>query len=260
MDRLVQLLMAPFVIAVATLWAVVGLFFAFPLVVKAIVIFTIDLLISALTQQRHSRAAEGLRHALLFYPRGFAIIVSALNLNANPPSEEERAYEFARGRFGPLVDSGKMIVLALVFWGTSAMFFHHLGVMRIERIAEWEQSIGSLVGLGPTRVAAASAPRVAEAQAEPAAPAPVTPQPQVTAQPQEVARRFASDCTINTPNTNLRAAARRASPSQARLPNGTPVMTGDDPIGGDDWIRVATEDGRAGYVKRELLTCVREPR
>lgn len=259
MDRLVQLLMAPFVIAVAALWAVVGLFFAFPLVVKAIVIFTMDLLISALTQQRRSRAAEGLRHALLFYPRGFAIIISALNLSSNPPTEEEKAYEFARGRFGPLVDSGKMIVLALVFWGTSAMFFHHLGVMRIERIAEMEQGMASLVGLGPTRVAAAQPQAEAAPETTPA-PQAETPPPQAAPQTQASARRFESDCTINTPRTNLRAAARRASPSQARLPNGTPVMTGDDPIGGDDWIRVATEDGRVGYVKRELLTCEREPR
>lgn len=228
MDRLVQLLMAPFVIGVAILWALVGLLFAAPLIAKAILIFTIDLLVSALSQQRHSRAAEGLKNALLFYPKGFAIIISTLTLPTNPPTEEEKAYEFAQGRWGPIVDSGKMIMLALVFWGTTAMFFHHLGVYRIERIAAAEQGFASLIGLGPTRVAAA----------EP---------------------RFDADCTINTPRTNLRQAARLQSPSITRLPVGAEIMLIDDPFAGDDWIHVANAEGQQGYVNRDLLTCATAP-
>ena len=229
MDRLVQLLMLPFVIGVAILWAVVGLLFAAPLIAKAILIFTIDLLVSALSQQRHSRAAEGLKNALLFYPKGFAIILSTLTLATNPPTDEERAYEFAQGRWGPVVDSGKMIMLALVFWGTTAMFFHHLGVVRIDRIAAAEQGFASLVGLGPTRVAAA-------------------------------AQRFTPTCTINTPRTNLRQAARLQSPSITRLPVGEPMMVLDDPFAGDDWIRVGNRNGDEGYVNRDLLTCTQAPR
>lgn len=229
MDRLVQFLMAPFVVAVALIWVVVGLVFAAPLIAKAILIFTVDLLVSAITQQRTSRAAEGLKQALTFYPQGFAIIFSSLTRAAEPLSEEQRAYEFARGRWGPLVDSGKMILLALVFWGTTTLYFHHLGVIRIERIAEAEQSLLNLVGLGRAQVA-------------------------------EAAQRFAPNCTINTPNTNLRAAARLQSNAIARLPQDTPVMLIDDPFAGDDWIRVATQDGKAGYVNRDLLTCSVDPR
>lgn len=229
MDRLVQILMTPFVIAVALIWVVVGLVFAAPLIAKAILIFTIDLLVSAITQQRTSRAAEGLKQALTFYPQGFAIIFSSLVRATEPVTEEQRAYEFARGRFGPLVDSGKMILLALVFWGTTALFFHHLGVVRIERIAALEQSALNLVGLGRAQVA-------------------------------EAAPRFAPDCTINTPNTNLRAAARLESNSITRLPQDTQVMLIADPFGGDDWIRIATRDGKSGYVNRDLLTCSVNPR
>jgi hypothetical protein len=229
MDRIVQILMTPFVVAVALIWVVVGLVFAAPLIAKAILIFTIDLLVSAITQQRTSRAAEGLKQALTFYPQGFAIIFSSLMRAADPPTEDQRAYEFARGRFGPLVDSGKMILLALAFWGTTALFFHHLGVVRIERIAQLEQSALNLVGLGRAQVA-------------------------------EAAPRFAPDCAINTPNTNLRAAARLHSNSITRLPQGESVMLIDDPFGGDDWIRIATRNGASGYVNRDLLTCSVNPR
>jgi uncharacterized protein YgiM (DUF1202 family) len=229
MDRIVQILMTPFVIAVALIWVIVGLVFAAPLIAKAILIFTIDLLVSAITQQRTSRAAEGLKQALTFYPQGFAIISSSLVRGAEPPTEEQRAYEFARGRLGPLVDSGKMILLALVFWGTTALFFHHLGVVRIDRIAQMEQSALGLVGLGRAQVA-------------------------------EAAPRFAPDCTINTPNTNLRAAARLQSNSITRLPQGESVMLIDDPFGGDDWIHITTRDNQTGYVNRDLLTCSVNPR
>ncbi|MDX2277808.1 MAG: SH3 domain-containing protein [Hyphomonadaceae bacterium] len=229
MDRVVQILMAPFVVAVALIWTVVGLVFAAPLIAKAILIFTIDLLVSAITQQRTSRAAEGLKQALTFYPQGFAIIFSSLTHAHEPVTEEQRAYEFARGRFGPLVDSGKMILLALVFWGTTALFFHHLGVVRIERIAMLEQTALNLVGLGRAQVA-------------------------------EAAPRFVPDCSINTPNTNLRSAARLQSESITRLPQDAQVMLINDPFAGDDWIRIATQDGKSGYVNRDLLTCSVDPR
>jgi hypothetical protein len=229
MDRLVQLLMAPFVVGVAIIWVFVGLVFATPLIAKAILIFTIDLLVSAMTQQRHSRAAEGLKNALTFYPKGFAIIFSSLSLALEPPSEAERAYEFAQGRWGPLIDSGKMILLALTFWGATALFFHHLGVVRIVRIAALEQSLVNLVGLGPPRAAAALAP-------------------------------FAPDCTTTAANANLREAARRGAPSMARLPQGEALALRDDPFAGDNWIAVATHDGRAGFIARSLIVCGTPPR
>ena len=229
MDRLVQILMAPFVIGVALIWVFVGLIFAAPLIAKSILIFTVDLLVSAMTQQRHSRAAEGLKNALTFYPKGFAIIFSSLAFATNPPTDEQTAYEFAQGRWGPLVDSGKMIVLALVFWGTTALFFHHFGIVEIERIARAEQGLASLVGLGPTRVAAA-------------------------------APRFEPNCTVTTPNTNFREAARRQSPSIARLPEGEALMLVADPFQGDDWIRLANSAGQTGYIARSLIRCTTPPR
>jgi hypothetical protein len=227
MDRLVQVLMLPFVIGVAIIWAVVGLVFAAPLIAKAILIFTIDLLVSAMTQQRHARAAEGLKNALTFYPKGFAIIVGSLAFADQAPAES--GYEFAQGRWGPLIDSGKMILLALAFWGTTALFFHHMGIFEVERIARLDQGFANLVGIGSTRVAAA-------------------------------APRFAPDCSINTPNTNLREAARLRSPSITRLPVGTELMLLDDPFAGDDWIRVGTRQSQSGYIAHDLLTCTTPPR
>ncbi len=229
MDRLVQFLMAPFVIGVAFIWVFVGLVFAAPLIAKSILIFTIDLLVSAMTQQRHSRAAEGLKSALTFYPKGFAIIFSSLTYPTHPPTDEQTAYEFAQGRWGPLVDSGKMILLALAFWGTTALFFHHLGIVEIERIARAEQGFANLVGLGPTRVAAA-------------------------------APRFAPNCSVTAANANFREAARLQSPSITRLPEGEALMLIADPFQGDDWIRVSNRAGQTGYVARSLISCSTPPR
>lgn len=230
MDRLVQFLMLPFVIGVAVIWVFVGLVFAAPLIAKAILIFTLDLLVSAISQQRHSRAAEGLKQALTFYPRGFALIFGSLSTVTQPPEADGAgpAYAFAQGRWGPLVDSGKMILLALVFWATTALFFHHLGVMRIERIAQAEQSFADLFSFQARPVVAAT-PRTFE-------------------------------CRVNTPRTNLREAARRGSPSQARLEEGAELALLDDPFAGDDWIRVETRDGLNGYVARDLITCPTPPR
>jgi hypothetical protein len=182
-----------------------------------------------MTQQRHSRAAEGLKSALTFYPKGFAIIFSSLAYATHPPTDEQTAYEFAQGRWGPLVDSGKMILLALAFWGTTALFFHHFGIVEIERIARAEQGLANLVGLGLTRVAAA-------------------------------APRFAPNCTVTTANANFRQAARLQSPSITRLPQGEALMLIADPFQGDDWIRVSNRAGQAGYVARSLITCMTPPR
>ncbi|MGE0595953.1 MAG: SH3 domain-containing protein [Hyphomonadaceae bacterium] len=232
MDRLVQFLMLPFVIGVAIIWVFVGLVFAAPLIAKAILIFTLDLLVSAISQQRHTRAAEGLKQALTFYPRGFALIFGSLSSVSQPPDAEGAPYEFARGRWGPIVDSGKMIVLAVVFWGTTTLFFHHLGVVRIERIAEAERGVMDLVSFRPRPVAAAA--------------------------PEPTPTRF--DCRVNTPRSNLREAARRGSPSITRLPEGAEVALIEDPFAGDDWIRIATREGQRGYIHRDLITCSSPPR
>lgn len=232
MDRLVQFLMLPFVIGVAIIWVFVGLVFAVPLVAKAILIFTLDLLVSAISQKQHSRAAEGLKNALTFYPKGFALIFGSLRSVTEPPETETQAYEFAKGRWGPLVDSGKMILLALVFWGTTALFFHHLGVVRFERIAEAEQGFVDLFSFRPRPVAAAA--------------------------PEPAPAEFA--CRVNTPRSNLREAARRGSPSITRLAEGTELGLIDDPFAGDDWIRVATREGQRGYISRDLITCSTPPR
>lgn len=225
---LTRILMFPFVIAVAFLWLGLGLVFAIPLIAKAVVFFTIELLFAAIIQRpRSARTGEGLRTALLFYPNGFRIIFGTLGPYDEDSENSDGPWEFSSGFWGPLFDVIRSILLALTFWATTALFFHHIGIYRVELIERLERRILSAIGLSISG-----------------------------GDPTQTTR---NDCVVNADRANLRETASHTSDVITELDRGAELALVADANPGDSWISVRSESGLSGYIARSLVLCRSPP-
>lgn len=218
-----KILLTPFVLLVASIWLVVGLAFYVPLIAKAVTLFTLQLLLAAITQ-RQTTAGDGLQRALRFYPNGFVIIFNSLNFDGKSAGGEE----YTRGFFGPLIDGLRAIFLALVFWATTLLFFHHLGVWKIGMIDRYEAELLSHLGIR----AAPLPPRTGPGDLQ-----------------------FSS---VVRP-ANLRSGPGTEHPTVATLTPEQRLQILDDPDTTDNWVPVRTADGAEGFVALTLLETASSP-
>jgi hypothetical protein len=221
---LARVLMTPFVIGVALVWLCIGWIFAIPLIAKAVVFFTAELLIAAITQgHRAARkpTGQGLKSALVFYPNGFSIIFGTLASLDEEPSTVD-PWEFGSGCLSPLFDMVRIFFLALIFWGTTALFFHHIGLVDLPIIRGIEERAVGMAHLTPAL---------------------------------EPVSGGEGQCSVIAERANLRSAANANARPVTQLERGATLTLVRDPFTGDNWISVRTGAGELGFIARSTIEC-----
>src|SRR5437764_10635068 len=118
MSTLALILIFPFVVLAAVIWAVVGLFFWIPLLAKATTIFTFSLLTHAIIQRPIVGAANNLQLAITYYISGFYNIFRTLTAvnDPNVMQHAEMDLSLIESIFANLGRVIGMILFATIFW------------------------------------------------------------------------------------------------------------------------------------------------
>jgi hypothetical protein len=137
-----SIIIFPFVILAAIVWAAIGLFFWIPMLAKSVTIFTFSVLASAIVNRPAASSAKNLERAIVYYIHGFAIIFSTLNVRRYSEDHSEDV----SGSSGSLIVSifsnlaliFNTVVFASIFWLMFLLFVHHLGVLNVPLVGYWE--------------------------------------------------------------------------------------------------------------------------
>jgi|GraSoiStandDraft_44_1057316.scaffolds.fasta_scaffold42346_3 hypothetical protein len=140
MSTFALILVFPFVVFAAVIWAIIGLFFWIPLLAKATTIFTFSLLTHAIIQRPIIGAANNLQLAVTYYISGFYNIFRTLSVINDPGSVQhaEMDLSLVGSIFANLGKVIGMILFAMIFWFMFFLFLHHTGLYPMPRISEFE--------------------------------------------------------------------------------------------------------------------------
>ena len=138
----------PFVILAAIVWAVIGLFFWIPMLAKSVTIFTFSVLANAIVNRPATSSARNLQRAVVYYINGFAIIFSTLNTHRFDEDYSDLEGGETSGSlivaiFSNLIMIFNAVVFASIFWLMFLVFIHHLGILNIPLVGYWEARLFS---------------------------------------------------------------------------------------------------------------------
>jgi hypothetical protein len=135
----------PFVVLAALIWAVLGLFFWIPLLAKSVTIFTFTILAHAIVDRPATASAKNLEKAILYYVNGFVIILRTLDLDRRSIHSEDQN-EGNSSLFLAILNNLSMILQTLLFsvlfWISLFLFLHHSKILYVHSIDQIEIAIG----------------------------------------------------------------------------------------------------------------------
>lgn len=123
-----KLLILPFVLLAAVIWAIVGLFFWIPLLAKSITIFTIALLSDAIIDRPSSHTGKGLEKSIMYYVVGFQIILQVLIAEKDSYNEdniESNSINIFDSLWSTIPKLLSMVLFASIFWAMLFIFLSH---------------------------------------------------------------------------------------------------------------------------------------
>ena len=128
-----RLLIFPFVLFAAAIWAVLGLFFWIPLLAKSVTIFTITLLTHAIVDRPMTRSIDNFQRAILYYLHGFFIIISTLSRPVIHPASDAHTDGSDTGLvaslFSNILGLIGMILFSSIFWLSLIFLVVHLNLV-----------------------------------------------------------------------------------------------------------------------------------
>jgi hypothetical protein len=137
-----RIIIFPFVIVAAIVWAIIGLFFWIPMLAKSVTIFTFSVLANAIVNRPAASSARNLERAVVYYVNGFGIIFSTLGAHRfdedHPEHEGETSGGLIVSIFSNLIMIFNAVVFASIFWLMFLIFIHHLGIINIPLVGYWE--------------------------------------------------------------------------------------------------------------------------
>jgi hypothetical protein len=110
------ILIFPFVLLAAIVWAIVGTFFWIPLLAKSVTIFTFSIVTHAIVNRPVSAAAMNLDKAIRYYINGFIIIFRSMDIdqpNGYPAGQQET--EHSSSLIGAIISNLAMIFQEVLF-------------------------------------------------------------------------------------------------------------------------------------------------
>jgi len=151
-----QIIIFPFVIFAAVIWLFVGPIFWIPLLGKSVTIFTLAVLTSAITNRSTANSSANLERAILYYFEGFKAILRSMNIDRSEKTAGDENESLIGSIFSNLASVFQMMAFASVFWITMFVFMHHLGILHLQFVADWEKRLFSSLAVSSPSVSTAS--------------------------------------------------------------------------------------------------------
>lgn len=133
-----KLLILPFVLLSAAVWAVVGLVFWIPLLAKSVTIFTFTILSHAIVGRSIDHSAEYLKKSITYYLNGFVIILGILWEKVDSDKSKLMDSDVDIGFLSSLISNISkifgMVLFAAIFWASLFLFINHFGLIEINAV------------------------------------------------------------------------------------------------------------------------------